>query len=446
MRRKTIGLVAALAVAALAPAVVMSQSRDAEVTEKARTQGMAEAPALAQAAGLNCQIVDARFIGKNEDRKAKTSKSYYEVDCQEGMGFVMEADTGAGSYNLYTCLEASAPGADGKPSTLACKLPGNQNPQAELAQLAAKDGVSCPIANSRAIGRTSTSTFFEVACQDGVTGYILNAGYPATADAKVDATNCLLYDQASTNIKCELTDAAARLRVVDQLAQSDAKNCAVTERRYVGATTDGSNYFEAACEDGKGYIYKVGTNGQLAESWDCARALGILGGCTLTDAREAATEQAALYTRLAQAAGFQCNVSKYAAFPAQAGKDVVELVCDDGAKPGGVAVFEASGKGTVYNCAYAPIAGYRCGLNDDKGAYAPLTADLKKVGKDSCVVSNQRLVGKTADGSAYIEVACADGLAGYMIQYKQNPITPAEAIGCAFAKGIAGGCKLPGNT
>lgn len=37
MRRKTIGLVAALAVAALAPAVVMSQSRDAEVTEKART-------------------------------------------------------------------------------------------------------------------------------------------------------------------------------------------------------------------------------------------------------------------------------------------------------------------------------------------------------------------------------------------------------------------------
>lgn len=443
MRRKTIGLAAALALVALAPAAVMSQSRDAGVTEKARTQGMAEAPAVAQAAGLNCQVVDARFVGKNEDRRAKTSTTYYEVDCQDGMGFVIESVTG-GATNLYTCLEAAAPTADGKPSALACQLPGNQNPQAELAKLAAKDGVACTVANSRAIGRSATNTFFEIACDDGVTGYILNTGYPATADTKVDATNCLIYDQSETNIKCELGDAAARLRVVDQMAAADAKSCAVSQRRFVGATTDGSNYFEAACEDGKGYIYKVANTGQLAESWDCARALGILGGCTLTDAREAATEQAALYTRLSKAAGFDCDVEKYAIFPASGGKDVVELVCKDG-KPGGVGVFELN-KSAVYNCAYAPIVGYRCGLNPENSSYAALTGDLKKLGRDSCVVSGQRLVGKTADGSAYVEVACADGLAGYMIEYKQNPINAVEAMGCAFAKGIAGGCKLPGNT
>ena len=33
-----------------------------------------------------------------------------------------------------------------------------------------------------------------------------------------------------------------------------------------------------------------------------------------------------------------------------------------------------------------------------------------------------------------------------MIEYSQNPLTAKEAIGCAFAKQIAGGCKLPGNT
>jgi hypothetical protein len=123
---------------------------------------------------------------------------------------------------------------------------------------------------------------------------------------------------------------------------------------------------------------------------------------------------------------------------------VVELVCQGG-KPGGVGVFELN-KSAIYNCAYAPIVGYRCGLNPENSAYPTLTADLKKHGRDSCVVSAQRLVGKTADGSAYIEVACADGLAGYMIQYKQDPISSVEAIGCAFAKGIAGGCKLPGNS
>ena len=129
-----IGLAAALALVALAPAAVMSQSRDAGVTEKARTQGMAEAPAVVAAAGLNCQVVDARLIGKNENRRAKTSTSYYEVDCQEGMGFAIEAVAG-GATSAYTCLEASAPTEDGKPSALACQLPGNQNPQAELAKL-----------------------------------------------------------------------------------------------------------------------------------------------------------------------------------------------------------------------------------------------------------------------------------------------------------------------
>ncbi len=443
MRRKTIGLAAALALVALAPAAVMSQSRDSGVTEKARTQGMAEAPAAVQAGGLNCQVVDARLIGKNENRRAKTSTAYYEVDCQEGMGFVIEAVTG-GATSFYTCLEAAAPTEDGKPSALACQLPGNQNAQAEIASLAAKDGVTCPVVNSRFIGRSQTNSFFEVACEGGISGYIVNTSNPATPDAKVDATNCLLYDQAETNIRCELGDAASRLRVVDQMAAADAKNCAVSERRFVGATTDGSTYVEAACEDGKGYIYKVATTGQLADSWDCARALGIMGGCTLTDAREAATEQAALYTRLSKAAGFDCDVEKYAVFPAQGAKDVVELVCRGG-KPGAVGVFELN-RSTIYNCAYAPIVGYRCGLNPESSAYPTLTADLKKHGRDNCVVSGQRMVGKTADGSAYIEVACADGLAGYMIQYRQNPISSVEAIGCAFARGIAGGCKLPGNS
>ena len=33
-----------------------------------------------------------------------------------------------------------------------------------------------------------------------------------------------------------------------------------------------------------------------------------------------------------------------------------------------------------------------------------------------------------------------------MIEYVAATVTPKEAIGCAFAKGIAGGCKLPGNS
>jgi hypothetical protein len=42
-----------------------------------------------------------------------------------------------------------------------------------------------------------------------------------------------------------------------------------------------------------------------------------------------------------------------------------------------------------------------------------------------------------------VEVACADKLKGYMIEYQSAPkVSAVNVIGCAFA----GNCKLPGNT
>ena len=78
---KAIGLAAALAALVLVPAAAVSQGKkDAEIPAAARKSGMAEAPALVQAAGLPCQVSDARKIG--EDKKTKTG--YYEVACATG--------------------------------------------------------------------------------------------------------------------------------------------------------------------------------------------------------------------------------------------------------------------------------------------------------------------------------------------------------------------------
>ena len=57
-------------------------------------------------------------------------------------------------------------------------------------------------------------------------------------------------------------------------------------------------------------------------------------------------------------------------------------------------------------------------------------------------VSNSRIVGKSTKGTIMVEVACADGLKGYIIEYNTSPVTAVASTGCAFA----GGCKLPGNT
>jgi len=74
--------------------------------------------------------------------------------------------------------------------------------------------------------------------------------------------------------------------------------------------------------------------------------------------------------------------------------------------------------------------------------YPTLTADLRRFDVKSCTVSNARLAAKTAKGTIMLEVACSDGLKGYMIEYAANPVKAVGATGCAFAAG----CKLPGNT
>jgi len=168
----------------------------------------------------------------------------------------------------------------------------------------------------------------------------------------------------------------------------------------------------------------------------------MLGGCSLTDAREAETAQAGLYTRLAKGAGFDCTVAKYASFPAPAGKDVVELSCSN--RPdGGVGVFGGpSDKPVVYDCARSVIAGYRCSFTKQEAGYKLMTADLKSLGKNECEVSNTRAVGKTTKGTTMMEVACADGLKGYILEYTAEPLKAVGVMGCAFTKD----CKLPGNS
>lgn len=434
---KAIGLAAALAALVLVPAAAVSQGKKAaDIPAAARKSGMAEAPAIVQAAGLPCQLSDARKIG--EDKKSKTA--YYEVACGAGnMGYVLQAPAG-GAPTVFTCVEANTPPAPGQAPSAPCMLADNADPKAVLTPILQKSGIQCLPEQARGIGQTKANTYLEVACQGGG-GYIVMASAPFDAAKPASAQNCLLYDDAETNIKCTLSDKAARLAVVDRYAAEAKNGCTVKDRRFVGASKDNSQFFEASCQDGKGYIYKVSTTGQLAETYECAKASHLLGGCTLTDARQAQTEQAALYTRLAKGAGSTCDVERYALFPPRPGEEVVEMVCKDG--KGAIGLFKAAGAGSqVLDCGRAPVAGYKCSLSKDPG-YANLTSDLKKFNFNSCEVSESRVVGKTEKGTTFVEVACADGLKGYVIEYQSAPkVQAVNAIGCAFA----GSCKLKGNT
>jgi hypothetical protein len=406
------------------------------IAEKDRTRGMAEAPEIAKAGGLACTITDARFI--LTDTKTKTN--YYEVVCDQGMGYVLIADPAKPPATMAPCFEANKPvGEKQQPSPLTCRLPGNLDLQAQLAVYVAKSGKACTIEKTRYIGSSPTKTFIELACAGG-SGYVLATAAPANLSGEVDLNNCLNYEAGQT-ISCEMSDRAAQLAVVDTLMAGSGKACAVKDKRYVLSSKTGSNWYEVACQDGSGYMIEQAAAGTLARALVCADADFVGGGCTMTDSRAAKTEQNELYGRLAGKAGFQCDVDSYGVFTVP-GKEVVELKCKN--RPdGAIAEFKGS-TGVIYNCAIAEAQGYRCSFTKKDLAYAQVTKDLKALKDTACVVGNTRTMEKATDATVYVEAACTDGAGSYVIGYQRGGVKATEVLACSQAKSL-GGCKLAGS-
>ena len=439
MRPMRLGLLAVLIAAVMSPAAAMAAAaapKPVPVSADSRKAGMADAPALIQAAGSSCQVTDARLVGKAPPDKKTGSlgSTLYEVACgQAPMGFLVQTSGTGGAPSMFSCLEANYPADPTKPAANPCILPANLNPMASLAPLLAKAKVNCEPDKARGIGQTKSATLIEISCTGG-SGYIITAAVPLDLSKDATGTNCLAYDAVEGNVKCILNPPAARLAVIDHYNELAKTGCAVKDRRFVGLFTDGTEGYEVACNDGKGYIYKVNAQGAVASTLDCAKVSP--GTCTLTDTRAATAEQAGLYSRLAKNAGSTCVVTRYAVFPSSGDKEIVELVCGDG--NGAIGMFPATGKGTVLDCGHALIAGFKCTLG--KADYSGLTADLRKLDKKECTVSSVGTPLKSAAGTLRLEVACSDGLPGYMIEFT-DPQTPKEAVGCAFA----GNCVLPTN-
>jgi hypothetical protein len=435
MRCVRLGLAAAMALTALiAATTAFAAPKDASSTDT---------PPLVAAAHAPCTVTASRFIGEGA-LADKTQVKSYEVACQEGLGYVIIAKLKpAGTPIFFDCLTASRPGPDGKPSPTACKLPANANPSAGLQPLVDKTGHSCPVDKARAIGSSPEKNYYELACKDGQ-GVVLitpvTVGGPAPT-----AENCLALGDGGGDLKCTLTTHEQQLAVVDQLAAASGRACTAKGRRFVGTMTSGDTYYEVACADGKGYMLAADSSGKLNQTVDCINATGIGGGCTLTDIRQAQTEESALYSRLAKKAGFDCQVSKYGVFPAKdASTEVVELQCAN--RPdGGVGIFPASGAPLVYDCLRAQNQGYRCSMSNEEALYPKLSAQLRAKNKPSCVVSGARPFGRTST-TDLIEVACADGGPGWVLEYPTASTEPSTLLNCAqAAAGGGGGCQLPTN-
>jgi hypothetical protein len=454
MRPFALGLTTALFMAALAsfaaPSAARADAPSRAQIEEYHKKGMANAPALAAAAGIDCTVTDAREVGEGVDSKDKAKETFYEVACQQGLGYVLIAKEKAPTPLAYDCVVTSAKGADGKPNSLACTLPGNATPYIGLTPIMAKAGRPCTPSNVRYIGMTPdrATVVYEIACGNG-SGYILTRS--ANGANPPSALPCVAYE-SSGSTKCKLTDTAKQLALVDTLAAASGKPCVVKDKRYVATTANGTDYYEAGCSDGKGYMFEAAADGSLKTTIPCTQASQVLGGCTLTDTRVAQTEELSLYSSLAKKAGFDCDVSKYADFPTSDNNtEIVEMACSN-RSDGGVGIFPAAAnaKPEVLNCLRAEAEGYHCSFTPTSALFDSLSAQLKAKGRGSCVVSAARPFGiyTAADGvhkDDLLEVGCADGGPGLVLVYAYGSQVPSQFENCAQVAKENGGCQLPNN-
>jgi hypothetical protein len=443
MRRLGLALIAVATLAlGAAPMIARAQDKAAAAaapkppTKEQRDQGMKEAPAALASAHTPCTLTDAAFLGKSG------ASSVYEVACKEGLGYiVIGAPNAATPAKTYDCLSTLGN------ATLTCRLPGNADPKQGLAPLIAAAGLTCTLKDARSIGATSSGeAFYEVACQQGP-GFILTKAPPGTTP-EVSATPCIEAVGAS-NVTCKLTSKAEIVASIAKLAAQSGKPCEVSDVRYVGSSAaTGETFYEVACGSAPGFMIQTGKGDVFKAAIDCANASGIAGGCKMTDSTKAETQEASLYTGLAKAGGFNCDVSKYRfiGMSSDPKAEVVELACTN--RPdGAVALFPVDNKvkATFTDCVRAAKFGEAaaCQLSSPALVYAKLTAGLAARGRASCKVSGARYVGSAA-GDDYIETACADGGPGWVIE-----LTPTDEVktllSCGQAKAEGLTCTLPTN-
>ena len=246
-------------------------------------ENRAAAQAVLTAAGVTCQVSEATLLGVTAEQH-----STFEAVCAEGPGYLAVNSTPPQTFN---CLELAGqaetsrlrdPTADVGQQ---CTLPVNLNPVPVLSAYARAAGIDCTVDQGAAIGKsTAGNIIYEIGCADRDGYWLENTG------GAWQAIPC--WDLALQQDTCRYTTAAeTRGAWGTVLAGTDAADCDVQQARRVGRDAQGLTVYEVKCGAGGGFFARVGARFTAERVHNCIEAATIAGGCTLTAAAPATSEQ-----------------------------------------------------------------------------------------------------------------------------------------------------------
>lgn len=302
-----LSLLAGLAVAA-----------DSDISEHARAQGLAKAPALIKAAGLACTLVDARRID-----------------------VLALANTAGGTKSIPGQKTFGAGGDDVQDSLTRL----NSSGSGSTAPSALMDVDIIP-------GVTIADDYYELACGEGL-GYLVNASGPkpqahlcielpgpdaaAPAGAAGQAPGNAAQAAASKrrnapSLQCLLpgNSGEAQLQLVNAALVRAKADCEAVQIRAVGHDAQ-SIAVEAACKNGNGYIVQLAnpfSPDRVVHQQNClAFAPGSQLSCRLTDT--AAQKRAAEALLLQAQPACEASAQRFVGM-STAGNKWFEFLCRDG--------------------------------------------------------------------------------------------------------------------
>lgn len=423
--------------------------------EEAKAAGMAEAPAVAQRAAIGCTVSDAVATGAGTVTidGAKVAVKTYEVACSEGLGYFLQDRGEAGAF-AFDCIQVAAnaaasdaaapaePARRGQPAAApapTCSLPANQNANTMFQPTVTQAGARCTVTNVAFMGQSPSSGMkrYEVACNEGM-GYVVDR-HPTEAPSAVDCLTAGLAGQ-----ECKLTTKAQINTYIGTIASRSGRTCAIADTRVMGSNATGSVYYELSCSGSPGYVMET-KGGAFVRALDCLEAVGIGGGCTLTDVSAVVEQREGQYLSALRAKGIPCNGSEFRLLGKDSRqRDVVEFICSD--RPAGLVAFIPAAGGDIssFDCFEAEGRSISCQVNKKENLVAVLQRSL--AGKSDCQVRNFKVLGASTTDGLVVEVACAAPITGFIVDLPESR-GPVNSIQTCAQSAARGGerCTLPEN-
>lgn len=232
-----------------------------------------EAEQALRTAGVQCHVVRAHLVGRDENRTP-----LYEAACADGDAYTV---IGSPTNRAFDCLELEAQAEARRsnrriPPVRQCSIRPARSLAHRTEAYAAEAGLDCRVDQARLLGRTAMGARqFEVGCRGEAGAWLeqTSTGWKAT--------DC--YRVRHSGGACAFTDAREQATTAQRwlAASPQSSDCRVTEALFLGESRLGGLY-ETRCSSGGGFIVRRTASGTIDAIFPCGVDFGVHVQCQST--------------------------------------------------------------------------------------------------------------------------------------------------------------------